>query len=96
MPGWRDIELGAPGVARLGMARLNAVRLEPLGQLRHHGFPRISQVEPYVAEGQPLIGAMAWSAKAGELRRDPVGAYRTAWLRTRAAEKGTQTAGIGC
>jgi hypothetical protein len=52
MPGWRDIELGAPEVARPGMARLNAARAAPLGTLRHDGFPRISQVGPYIAEGR--------------------------------------------
>jgi hypothetical protein len=71
MPGWRDVELGAPEIARQGMARLNATRLALLGTLRRDGSPRISPVEPVIAEGQLLIGAMAWSAKAGDLRRDP-------------------------
>jgi hypothetical protein len=38
---------------------------------RRDGSPRISPVEPYIAGGQLLIGAMTWSAKAGDLRRDP-------------------------
>ncbi|MGN6176856.1 MAG: hypothetical protein ACTHPS_28470, partial [Streptosporangiaceae bacterium] len=42
-----------------------------LGTLRRDGSPRISPIEPYFAEGQLLIGAMAWSAKASDLRRDP-------------------------
>ena len=71
MPGWRDVELGAPEIARQGMARLNAARLALLGTLRRDGSPRISPVEPFIAGGQLLIGAMAWSAKAGDLRRDP-------------------------
>ncbi len=71
MTGWRDLELGAPEVARLGMARLDAARLALLGTLRRDGSPRISPVEPYLVEGQLLIGTMAWSAKAGDLRRDP-------------------------
>jgi hypothetical protein len=71
MPGWRDVELGAPEIARQGMARLNAARLALLGTLRRDGSPRISPVEPVLAGGQLLIGAMAWSAKAGDLRRDP-------------------------
>ena len=53
------------------MARLDAVRLAMLGMLRHDGSPRISPVEPYLVEGQLLVGAMAWSAKADDLRRDP-------------------------
>src|SRR5262249_15510555 len=30
-----------------------------------------SPIEPYVAEGQLLIGAMVWSRKTSDLRRDP-------------------------
>jgi hypothetical protein len=71
LPGWRDVELGAPEIAQQGMARLNAARLALLGTLRRDGSPRISPVEPVMAGGQLLIGAMAWSTKAGDLRRDP-------------------------
>lgn len=71
MPGWRDLELGAPEVARLGLGRLDAARLALLGTLRRDGSPRISPVEPHIAGGQLLIGAMTWSAKAADLRRNP-------------------------
>jgi hypothetical protein len=71
LPSWRDVELGAPELARLGMARLNSARLALLGTLRRDGSPRISPIEPCIAGGQLLIGAMAWSAKASDLRRDP-------------------------
>jgi hypothetical protein len=71
LPSWRDVELGAPELARLGMARLNSAHLALLGTLRRDGSPRISPIEPHIAEGQLLIGAMAWSAKASDLRRDP-------------------------
>ena len=70
-PNWRDVELGAAELARLGLARLNSARVALLGTLRRDGSPRISPVEPCIAEGQLLIGAMAWSAKASDLRRDP-------------------------
>lgn len=69
--GWQDVKLGAPEIARLGMARLDSARVALLGTLRRDGSPRISPIEPYFAGGQLLIGAMAWSAKAGDLRRDP-------------------------
>ena len=68
---WRDVELGAPEIARLGMARLASARVAMLGTLRRDGSPRISPIEPYIAEGQLLIGAMARSGKADDLRRDP-------------------------
>jgi hypothetical protein len=71
LPSWRDLELGAAEIARLGMARLNSPRVALLGTLRHDASPRISPVEPCIAEGQLLIGAMAWSRKAADLRRDP-------------------------
>jgi hypothetical protein len=71
LPGWRDVEIRAPEIAQPGMARLNSVRVALLGTLRHDGSPRISPIEPYIVEGQLLIGAMAWSAKASDLRRDP-------------------------
>ncbi len=70
-PNWRDVELGAPALARLGLARLNSAHVALLGTLRRDGSPRISPIEPCIAEGQLLIGAMAWSAKASDLQRDP-------------------------
>jgi len=53
------------------MARLAAAGVAMLGTLRRDGSPRISPIEPCIAEGQLLIGAMVWSGKAGDLRRDP-------------------------
>src|SRR6266852_6273222 len=65
------MELRAPEIARLGGARLNCARVALLGTLRRDGSPRISPIEPYLVEGQLPIGAMAWSRKAADLRRDP-------------------------
>lgn len=65
------MELAAPELARLGRARLTSARVALLGTLRRDGSPRISPIEPRLAEGQLLIGAMAWSAKTADLRRDP-------------------------
>jgi hypothetical protein len=68
---WRDVELGAPELARLGIARLSSARVALLGTLRRDGSPRISPIEPCIAAGHLLIGAMAGSVKATDLRRDP-------------------------
>jgi hypothetical protein len=68
---WRDVELGAPELVRLGIARLSSARVALLGTLRRDGSPRISPIEPCIAAGQLLIGAMAGSVKASDLRRDP-------------------------
>jgi Pyridoxamine 5'-phosphate oxidase len=68
---WRELEGAAPEIARLGRERLDAARVALLGTLRGDGSPRISPVEPYLAEGNLVFGAMAWSLKARDLRRDP-------------------------
>jgi hypothetical protein len=65
------MELGAPELARLGVARLSSARVALLGTLRRDGSPRISPVDAHFAEGQLLIGAVTSSAKTGDLRRDP-------------------------
>jgi len=71
MTDWLDLEQGAPKIARLGMARLNAARVAMLGTLRPDGSPRISPVEPYIVKGHLLVGTMTWSKKAHDLLRDP-------------------------
>lgn len=53
------------------MASLNATNVALLGTLRRDGSPRISPVEPYLGSTGLLIGAMARSQKAADLRRDP-------------------------
>jgi hypothetical protein len=40
--GTPDMEVGAPHIARLGMARLDATRVAMLGTVGHDGSPRIS------------------------------------------------------
>ena len=68
---WLDMERGAPEIARLGAARLTKPRIAMLGTLRRDRSPRISPIEPCIVNGRLLVGAMAWSAKAADLRRDP-------------------------
>lgn len=68
---WRDLELGAPEIARLGMERISTARVALLGTLRADASPRISPVEPYFVQGQLLVGAMTWSRKVADLLRDP-------------------------
>ena len=68
---WRDLESDAPEIARLGKERFERVGVALLGTLRRDGSPRISPVEPFVAAGELVFGAMAWSGKAHDLLRDP-------------------------
>ena len=68
---WRDLEAAAPEIARLGKERLDQTRVALLGTLRKDGSPRISPVEPFLTQGHLLFGAMSWSMKTRDLRRDP-------------------------
>jgi hypothetical protein len=69
-PGWSELAAGAPPIARLGMARLTATGVAMLGTMRRDGSPRLSPIEPCLVNGCLLVGAMTWSAKAADLRRD--------------------------
>ena len=55
---WRDLEIGAPQIARLGAARLDSARVAMIGTVRPDGSPRISPIEPHIADGHLLVGAM--------------------------------------
>jgi Pyridoxamine 5'-phosphate oxidase len=66
---WRSFEVAAPRLSAAGLARL--IPLAMLGTVRQDGSPRISPIEPHLHEGELLIGAMTWSQKAADLRRDP-------------------------
>jgi hypothetical protein len=61
MPNWRDMEVGAPEIGRLGAARLNAARVAMPGTLRRDRSPRSSPTEPCLVHGRLLVGAMIWS-----------------------------------
>jgi hypothetical protein len=66
---WRDLEAGAPNLAREGWSRFERTRVAILGTIRMDGSPRISPVEPYLIEHQLVIGLMP-SPKLDDLRRD--------------------------
>lgn len=68
---WSELEVAAPQIARLGKQRLVAARVALLGTLRKDGSPRISPVEPYFSDDELIFGAMSWTLKARDLRRDP-------------------------
>lgn len=68
---WQEFEDVAPELARLGRERFERRGVALLGTLRKDGSPRISPVEPFFVEGHVLLGVMARSGKARDLRRDP-------------------------
>ena len=67
---WRDLEAGAPDLAREGRARLARTKVAMLGTIREDGSPRISPVQPYLIAGELVVGVMP-SPKLEDLRRDP-------------------------
>jgi Pyridoxamine 5'-phosphate oxidase len=66
---WKEFESAAPAMAKIGRKRLG--RLALVGTVRRDGTPRISPVEPFIADGQLLLGMMRGSRKALDLLRDP-------------------------
>jgi len=67
---WRDLDAGAPELAREGWARFARTKVALLGTIREDGSPRISPVEPFLLGGQLVVGVMS-SPKLDDLRRDP-------------------------
>ena len=86
------MELGAPEIARLGTAGLAAARVAMLGTFRQDRSPRISPIEPYIVNGRLLVGAMRWSAKAADLRRDPRYVLHSIVTGPDSGERGAQAA----
>jgi hypothetical protein len=68
---WSDFEREAPALAAHGRALFDAAGVVLVGSLRGDGWPRISPVEPLIADGRLYLGMMWQSRKALDLRRDP-------------------------
>jgi pyridoxamine 5'-phosphate oxidase-like protein len=68
---WAEFAEVAPELASLGERRFAENRLGLIGTLRHDGSPRISPVEVFFVDGEPLLGMMWRSKKALDLLRDP-------------------------
>ena len=68
---WAEFAEAAPELAALGKAQFARTGLSLVGTLRRDGWPRISPVEPFIANGQLYLGMMWRSVKALDLLRDP-------------------------
>ncbi len=68
---WEEFKHNSPDLAALGEERFESSGLVLLGTLRKDGWPRISPVEPLIADGQLYLGMMWQSRKALDLLRDP-------------------------
>ena len=71
MTSWNDFATQAPDLAAFALARLEAHGLALLATLRADGSPRISGLEPLVADGELWFGMMPGSRKVADLQRDP-------------------------
>ncbi len=68
---WQGFAAVAPGLAAMGEERFERTGLALVGTLRKDGWPRISPVEPYIVDGELMLGMMWRSRKALDLLRDP-------------------------
>src|SRR5437870_1851158 len=65
---WEEFASAAPELAKLGAERFGKRGLSLVGTLRADGSPRISPVEPTMADGDLMLGMMWQSRKALDLR----------------------------
>src|SRR2546426_4721573 len=68
---WAEFAEQAPELAALAERRFEENRLGLVGTLRKDGSPRISPVEVFFVDGQPLLGMMWRSHKGLDILRDP-------------------------
>ncbi len=68
---WADLERGAPDLAALARDEFARSGMALVGTVRKDGSPRISNVEPVIADGELYLGMMWKSRKAVDLLRDP-------------------------
>jgi general stress protein 26 len=93
MATWTEFATEAPEIAELAERRLAATKLMMLATLRHDGFPRISPMEPVVADGRLVLhddrlwlGMMVDATKSRDLRRDGRLALHTATADNKVSE----------
>jgi hypothetical protein len=68
---WDEFAVACPDLAEIARGRLDERHLALVGTLRADGSPRITPVEPYLADGELMVGMMWQSRKALDLLRDP-------------------------
>ena len=68
---WGQFVDREPELAALGEEQFAKTGLALVGTLRRDGWPRISPVEPFIADGNLYLGMMWQSRKALDLLRDP-------------------------
>ena len=101
MATWKDFAVEAPDIAELAERRLAATKLMMLATLRRDGFPRISPMEPVVADGRLVLhgdrlwlGMMPDAAKSRDLRRDGRFSLHTATVDTKVSDGDVKMWGV--
>jgi pyridoxamine 5'-phosphate oxidase-like protein len=68
---WKSFAQQAPDLAAVAASLIEGPGVCMIGTLRADGSPRISPCEPYIVDGELLLGMMPRSRKALDLLRDP-------------------------
>jgi hypothetical protein len=68
---WEDVVAAEPDFARRVSDLFEARRHKTIATLRKDGSPRVSGIETSFQNGQLIMGMMAGSVKANDIRRDP-------------------------
>src|SRR5919198_2179768 len=68
---WGEFRQAASELAALGQERFERNGLALVGTITRDGHPRISPVEPYIVEGELMLGMIWRSQKALDMQRDP-------------------------
>lgn len=68
---WAQLRAEAPDTAAVFERRLAATGLALMATVRADGSPRISPLEPLLADDRLWLGMMPGSTKVADLRRDP-------------------------
>lgn len=66
-----DIAAVEPDLAERALAILTSTTNGVLGTIRADGSPRLSGIDPFLADGEIWIGSMPGARKADDLKRDP-------------------------
>jgi len=90
---WQEVEEAAPALAERVRDRFAAHGLGVLATLRRDGRPRVSGVEPLIADGELWLGMMPGSRKGLDLRRDPRFALHAASVDTEVRHGDAKVAG---
>jgi hypothetical protein len=71
MTTWQAFTASEPELAARALAILTSTTNAVLGTIRADGTPRLSGIDPFVANGELHLGSMPGARKGHDLKRDP-------------------------